>query len=273
MKTRCSVAGCPTRGNVDDTGTCSCHGTKRRRCRIDGCANGVVQGGVCVKHGAKRRICKYPGCEKNTKSHGLCSKHGPARKKCSAPRCSNVAVRGGKCKSHGAYAAECSVSICSKQAVSGGLCIRHFKEMNEAVRLAQMRHMGQLQAAQGVQGVQVRVAGLAAMNPAMNPTAVPTGLMPLQMQGMGMPMSLPFLSAQSGMTNQMIMPMSNRMGMQMAIPSQIQMVHGLTAGMGVQVHPVTNSKDDADLSKKTSSHGQDANIPLGRSYSSKKDHE
>ena len=217
-----------------------------------------------MKHGAKRKICKYPGCEKNTKSFGLCSKHGPARKKCSVPRCSNVAVRGGKCKTHGAYAAECSVMSCYKQAVSGGLCIRHFKEMNEAktqnaVRLAQMRHV---QSAQGVQGVQVSVAGLAPMNPAMNSTAA--GLMPLQMpQGMGMPMSLPFLSAQTGMPNQVIMP--NQMTMQMAIPSQIQMmglpypVNGLTAGMGVQVRPVTNSRDDVGLSKKPSSHGQDTN--------------
>ena len=144
-----------------------------------------------------------------------------------------------------------------------------YKEMNEAktqnaVRVAQMRHKGSRES---------RFDHRPCGNESCHENPIAAGLMPLQMQGMGMPMSLPFLSAQSGMTNQMIMPMSNRMGMQMAIPSQIQMVHGLTAGMGVQVHPVTNSKDDADLSKKTSSHGQDANIPLGRSYSSKKDHE
>ena len=209
--------------------------------------SGVVQGGVCVKHGAKRRICKYPGCEKNIKSKGLCSKHGPARKKCTTPKCSNVAVKGGKCKSHGAYATECTVTNCYKQAEVGGLCISHYKKMNEAktqhsVLLAQMRQMSQLQGAQGVQGVQVPVAGLAAMNPAMNLTAV-AGLMPLQMQGVGMPVSMPFLSTQTGMPNQMIMP--SQMRMQMAIPTQIQLgvpypVSGLTAGM--QVRPAAKSR-------------------------------
>mmetsp|Transcript_25567 Transcript_25567/g.39297 ORF Transcript_25567/g.39297 Transcript_25567/m.39297 type:complete len:345 (+) Transcript_25567:109-1143(+) len=272
---RCSVPGCPTRGEVDETGTCSAHGAKRKRCKIEGCPNGVVQGGVCVKHGAKRRICKYPGCEKNTKSHGLCSKHGPARKRCNVPKCSNVAVRAGKCKSHGAYAAECTVMNCFKQSVSGGLCIRHYKEMTVAVaaqnafRFAQMSQMNSLAA----QGVQVPVAGLVAMNPIMNPTAV--GLVPLQMQGMGMPVpvSLPLVSAQTGMPNQIVMPnqmglpnqmgvqnqmgMSNQRGlqnqmfsaqvqmaypsqMQMANPSQMQMgmsypVNGLAAGVGAQV--------------------------------------
>jgi hypothetical protein len=37
---RCSVPGCPTRGEVDETGTCSAHGTKRKRCKIEGCPNG-----------------------------------------------------------------------------------------------------------------------------------------------------------------------------------------------------------------------------------------
>eukprot|EP00984_Skeletonema_dohrnii_P006650 scaffold2366_cov122-Skeletonema_dohrnii-CCMP3373.AAC.10 len=193
---------------------------------------GVVQGGVCVKHGAKRRICKYPGCEKNTKSHGLCSKHGPARKRCNVPKCSNVAVRAGKCKSHGAYVAECTVMNCFKQSVGGGLCIRHYKEMTVAVaaqnafRFAQMSQMNSL-AAQGVQGVQVPVAGLVAMNPTMNPTAV--GLVPLQMQGM-MPVSLPLVSAQTGMPNQIVMP--NQMGMPNQLGVQNQM--GMSNQRGLQ---------------------------------------
>lgn len=215
-----------------------------------------------MKHGAKRRICKYPGCEKNIKSKGLCSKHGPARKKCTAPKCSNVAVKGGKCKSHGAYATECTVTSCHKQAEVGGLCISHYKEMNEAktqhsVLLAQM---SQLQGAQGVQGVQLPVAGLAAMNPAMN-LAAAAGLMPLQMQGMGMPMSMPFIATQTGMLpNQMIMP--SQMRSHLLIPSQIQLgvpypVNGLTASM--QVRPAAKSRDDAGLSQKNSSKGQATN--------------
>jgi len=137
-----------------------------------------------------------------------------------------------------------------------------------AFRFAQMSQMNSLAA----QGVQVPVAGLVAMNPTMNPTAV--GLVPLQMQGMGMPVpvSLPLVSAQTGMPNQIVMPnqmglpnqmgVQNQMGvsnqrglqnqmfsaqvqmaypsqMQMANPSQMQMgmsypVNGLAAGVGAQ---------------------------------------
>mmetsp|Transcript_26913 Transcript_26913/g.38498 ORF Transcript_26913/g.38498 Transcript_26913/m.38498 type:complete len:295 (+) Transcript_26913:228-1112(+) len=261
---QCTVHGCPTRGAVDETGTCSAHGAKRKRCKIEGCPNGVVQGGVCVKHGAKRRTCKYPGCEKNTKSKGFCSKHGPARKKCVVPKCSNVAVRGGRCKSHGAYTVECTILRCNEQAIGKGLCIKHYKEMNEAmtqnaVRFAQMRQISQ--AMQAAQGVQVPVAGLAAMNPTMNPTAA--GLIPLQMQGMGMQVPLPFLSTQTGMPNQMSMP--NLIGlpaqMQMALPFQMQMSmphpgNGLAAGMGAQVgndRPITKSGDSVGKSDTTSS--------------------
>ena len=135
--------------------------------------------------------------------------------------------------------------------------------MNEAktqhsVLLAQM---SQLQGAQGsgAQGVQVPVAGLAAMNPAMNLTAA-TGLMPLQMQGVGMPMSMPFIATQTGMMpNQMIMPSQMRM---QAIPSQIQLgvpypVSGLTASM--RVHPAAKSRDDAGLSQNNSSKRQATN--------------
>jgi len=115
-----------------------------------------------------------------------------------------------------------------------------------AFRFAQMSQMNSLAA----QGVQVPVAGLVAMNPTMNPTAV--GLVPLQMQGMGMPVpvSLPLVSAQTGMPNQIVMPnqmgfpnqmgVQNQMGMsnqrglqnqmfsaqvQMAYPSQMQMAY------------------------------------------------
>lgn len=136
-----------------------------------------------------------------------------------------------------------------------------------AVRYAQMRQISQaMQAAQGVQGVQVPVAGLAAMNPTMNPTAA--GLMPLQMQGMGMQVPLSFLSAETGMPNQLSMP--NQIGvssqMQMALPLQMQMsmpypVNGLTSGMGAQVgndRPITKSGDDVG---KSDSNGED--VPTG----------
>eukprot|EP00985_Skeletonema_marinoi_P018336 scaffold10233_cov128-Skeletonema_marinoi.AAC.5 len=95
-----------------------------------------------------------------------------------------------------------------------------------AFRFAQMSQMNSLAA----QGVQVPVAGLVAMNPTMNPTAV--GLVPLQMQGMGMPVpvSLPLVSAQTGMPNQIVMP--NQMGLpnQIVMPNQM----GLPNQMGVQ---------------------------------------
>ncbi len=193
------------------------------------------------------------------------------------PKCSNVAVRGGRCKSHGAYAVECTIINCHEQAIGKGLCIRHYKEMNEAmtqnaVRFAQMRQISQaMQAAQGVQGP---VAGLAAMNPTMNPTAA--GLMPLQMQGMGMPASLSFLSAQTGMPNQMSMP--NQVGfpaqMQMGIPLHLQMGmpypgNGLTDGMGAQVvndRPITKNEEDVGKSDTTSIDAQATNgddIPTG----------
>jgi len=96
-----------------------------------------------------------------------------------------------------------------------------------AFRFAQMSQMNSL-AAQGVQGVQVPVAGLVAMNPTMNPTAV--GLMPLQMQGMGMPVALPLVSAQTGMSNQIVMP--NQMGMPNQLGVQNQM--GMSNQRGLQ---------------------------------------
>ena len=143
-----------------------------------------------------------------------------------------------------------------------------------AVRFAQMRQISQ--AMQAVQGVQGPVAGLAAMNPTMNPTAA--GLMPLQMQGMGMSASLPFLSAQTGMPNQLSMP--NQFGfpaqMQMGLPLQMQMgmsypVSGLTDGTGAQVvndRPITNNEEDVGKSDTTSSDGKATNgddniIPTG----------
>lgn len=170
------------------------------------------------------------------------------------PKCSNVAVRGGRCKSHGAYAVECTIIGCNEQSIGKGLCLQHYKQMNEAmtqnaVRFAEMRQISQaMQAAQGVQGVPV--AGLAAMNPNMNPTAA--GLMSLQMQGMGMQMPLPFLSSQTGMPTQMFMP--NQIGMpaqmQMALPLQFRYpINGLAAGMGAQVgndRPTTKSGDEPD---------------------------
>eukprot|EP00984_Skeletonema_dohrnii_P006649 scaffold2366_cov122-Skeletonema_dohrnii-CCMP3373.AAC.9 len=45
---RCSVPGCPTRGEVDETGTCSAHGAKRKRCKIEGCPNGMFCEGNLV---------------------------------------------------------------------------------------------------------------------------------------------------------------------------------------------------------------------------------
>ena len=48
---RCSVPGCPTQGVVDETGTCSAHGTKRKRCKMEGCPNG--------KSGGNDRLSKY----------------------------------------------------------------------------------------------------------------------------------------------------------------------------------------------------------------------
>jgi len=157
---------------------------------------------------------------------------------------------------------------CYKQAVNGGLCIRHFKDMTMAAanqnvfQYAQMSQMSQaMQAAQGVQGVQAPVAGLAAMNPAMNPAAV--GLMPLQMQGMGMPMSLPFFSNQMGVPNQM--------GMQMAIPPQMQLgmpfpFNGLPHNKGAQVlndYPLTKNEGDAAGVSNTSSNGDDQSTGTG----------
>ncbi len=134
-----------------------------------------------------------------------------------------------------------------------------------AVRYAQMRQISQ--AMQGAQGVQVPLAGLAAMNSTMNPAAV--GLMPLQMQGMGMQMPLPFLSSQAGIPTQMSMP--NQIGMpaqmQMALPLQMQMsmpysVNGLAAGMGAQGvndRLINKSEDDAGKSDNTSSPTQSIN--------------
>ncbi len=40
LSRQCTVPGCPTRGAVDETGTCSAHGAKRKRCKIEGCPNG-----------------------------------------------------------------------------------------------------------------------------------------------------------------------------------------------------------------------------------------
>jgi hypothetical protein len=156
---------------------------------------------------------------------------------------------------------------CYKQAVNGGLCIRHYKDMAMSAatqNVFQYAHMSQMsqamQAAQGVQGVQTPVAGLATMNP----TAV--GLMPWQMQGMGMPMSSPFLSNQMGMPNQMGMAAQ----MQMAIPPQMQMgmpypVNGLPHSMGTQVpnkHPMRKNEGDAGSSS-TSSNGDEQSTGSG----------
>ena len=47
---RCSVPGCPTRGEVDETGTCSAHGAKRKRCKIEGCPNGMFMRATCCNN-------------------------------------------------------------------------------------------------------------------------------------------------------------------------------------------------------------------------------
>lgn len=97
----------------------------RRKCKIDGCTNRVVQGGLCISHGAKRKMCKHPGCTKNVKKAGLCSTHGPARKRCECDGCDKVAVQGGRCIAHGARKKLCSFANCSKQAILGGMCKKH----------------------------------------------------------------------------------------------------------------------------------------------------
>lgn len=100
----------------------------RKKCKVEGCTNRIVEGGVCIRHGAKRKKCGYPGCNKHVKKAGMCSAHGPARKKCDFDGCTKVAVKGGRCLSHGASKKLCSVENCKKQAILSGMCKKHHDE-------------------------------------------------------------------------------------------------------------------------------------------------
>jgi len=100
----------------------------RRKCKVEGCINRIVEGGVCIRHGAKRKKCGFPGCTKHVKKAGMCSAHGPSRKKCDVEGCIKVAVKGGRCLSHGASKKLCSVENCKKQAILSGMCKKHHDE-------------------------------------------------------------------------------------------------------------------------------------------------
>lgn len=100
----------------------------RRKCKVDGCENRVVQGGVCISHGAKRKTCGHPGCTKHVKKAGMCSAHGPPRKLCESEGCTKVAVQGGRCIKHGAKKKMCSIDGCQKQAILSGMCKKHHDE-------------------------------------------------------------------------------------------------------------------------------------------------
>lgn len=104
----------------------------RRKCKVGGCENRVVQGGVCISHGAKRKTCGHPGCTKHVKKAGMCSAHGPPRKLCESEGCTKVAVQGGRCIKHGAKKKMCFIDGCQKQAILSGMCKKHHDEEAEA---------------------------------------------------------------------------------------------------------------------------------------------
>ena len=168
-------------------------------------------------------------------------------------------MKAGKCKSHGAYATECIEMNCGKVAIQGGLCIRHYKERSAAIAAQKAFRFPQvMQATQRVQGIQAPLASLSALNPT-------AGMLPLQMQGVEMPLSLQLLSRQMGMPNQMCFPTQ----LPSIIPSQMQVgrpaypvtASALQRGMGLQAIDPSQSNPSYDdrLNHAHFNPGQDSN--------------
>lgn len=69
-------------------GDCTTHGTERKRCSHEGCANGAVNGQVCWRHSAKKlkmKRCSHDGYTNQYRWGEVCMRHG-AKAKVECPR-------------------------------------------------------------------------------------------------------------------------------------------------------------------------------------------
>ena len=97
---RCNFTGCTifTQGK---RGLCTAHGTKVKRCSVEGCTN--QRGRVCIAHGVRLSYdCTFEGCTNNVVKGGVCVTHGAEVKRCSFEGCANQVVKAGVCITHGA---------------------------------------------------------------------------------------------------------------------------------------------------------------------------
>ncbi|KAG7377963.1 hypothetical protein PHYBOEH_000527 [Phytophthora boehmeriae] len=95
---------------------------RSRECKIDGCANYIINKGLCFRHGGGKK-CSVQDCPASAKNAGLCWRHGGSVK-CTIEGCSRRGKSRGVCWAHGG-GTKCSRDKCTKVAVSNGRCWAH----------------------------------------------------------------------------------------------------------------------------------------------------